>query len=623
MKRILKPAQPEHTNQAKQRLAVISLGVIVVFSLLLWRLVDVQLVRGTQFWQAAEQNRWFELPVIPARGVILDRFGMPIVENHRSYLLLDSPDQLYSKGTLISQEEALPILATDSARIRKISKRYYPFKEALAHVVGYVGLITQEDTESDKTLRPFGVIGKTGLELAFEQQLRGQLGKDRFEVDARVRRQREFSVTPAVAGADLHTTLDPILSTIAYEALGEQKGVVMISDVSTGHILSLVNKPSYDPNLFSDLDPLLDETTRRIAVSKIQNWFEDAAQPFFNRAVSGQYPPGSIFKIVTALAGLETEVITPSTTVLDEGVLKVGDFSYANWYWTQFGRTEGEVNLVKALARSNDIYFYKVAEWIGPNRLAELSRLFGLGKLVGIEISGEKAGLIPDSSWKLSVVGEPWYLGNTYHFGIGQGDVKTTPLQLLQLIQTFGNKGTMCPPRLVESDDTSCQELGVKESSIQTVLLGMLDACSPGGTSFPFFARNGIAFEGLNPTDVASIEPAIERGAVACKTGTAEFGGKDYRGFRNTHALWGGIVEPDIALDVEDEAIDVNADSQDSDLRKQWLARIKQLKKEGKSYPKRIAIVVIVESDAAQPFKEGSREAAPVAAKILDWMEGK
>jgi len=550
---------------------------------------------------------------------------------------LDSPDQLYSQGKTITQEEALPILATDSARIRKISRRYYPFKEALAHVVGYVGLITQEDTQTDKTLRPFGVIGKTGLELAFEQQLRGQLGKDRFEVDARVRRQREFSVAPAVPGADLQTTLDPILSQIAYQSLGEQNGVVMISDAATGQILSLVNKPSYDPNVFSDLDPLLDETTRKSATNRVQSWFQDEAQPFFNRAVSGQYPPGSIFKIVTALAGLESEVITPSTTVLDEGVLKVGDFSYANWYWTQYGRTEGQVNLVKALARSNDIYFYKVAEWIGPNRLAELSRLFGLGTIVGIEISGEKAGLIPDSSWKLAVVGEPWYLGNTYHFGIGQGDVKTTPLQLLQLIQTFGNKGTVCPPRLVDSEDSSCQELGVKESSVQTVLLGMLDACSPGGTSFPFFARNGVAFEGLDPTAVSSIEPALERGAVACKTGTAEFGGQDSRGYRNTHALWGGVVEPDIAVESEGEREDVDADvvvaeqvgedvtadSQNSDLYDQWLSRIRQLKKEGKSYPKRFAIVVIAESDATQPFKEGSREAAPVAAKIIDWMEGK
>lgn len=651
--------QPAHSRQNRVRLSYVTIGVFFIFSLLVWRLIDVQLVRGKSFWDSAERNRWFELAVVPDRGVFLDRFGLPIVENQRSYLELENAEQLYSTGKIISSEQALALLATDSAKIRKISNREYPYAQALAHVLGYVGLVSREDIDRDKKLQTFGVSGKNGLELAYEQQVRGQLGKDRFEVDASVQRQRKFSIAPAVSGNTIETTLDPILSEIAYRALGEQNGVVAISDVTTGQILSLVSKPSYDPNIFSDLDPLLEPKVRSAAVAQVQTWFTDTTQPFFNRAVSGQYPPGSIFKLVTALAGLEAKVVTPSTTILDVGVLEVGEFTYANWYWTQYGKTDGEVNMVKALARSNDIYFYKVAELIGPNRLAQLSRLFGLGSPVGIGIGGETSGLVPDPAWKLAVVGEPWYLGNTYHYGIGQGDIKTTPLQLLQLIQAIGNNGTMCAPTLVEADRVSCQELGISQESINTVLLGMLDACSPGGTAFPFFTRNGVAFEGLDPTNTSSIEPAISKGAVACKTGTAEFGGEDFRGYRNTHALWGGIVEPKIEekatgksvsesqenediLQIDQDQTDTQNEAAvqtltensgvfqkpittltDDELYQLWIARVAQLRKSGTTYPKRLALLVIAESDEKNPFKEGSREAGPVGAAILDWMEGK
>jgi penicillin-binding protein 2 len=645
------------------RLFIVSVFFCAIFSVLFWRLIDVQLVRGQDFWESAERNRWFELPVVPNRGAILDRFGVPMVENKRYYTLVENPDQLYSQARIISSEEALPLLATDSARVRTYARRQYPYGPALAPITGYVSSITQEDLDTDRSIQPFNVLGKGGLESAFERQLRGQLGTERFEVDARVRRQRQFLVTPPQDGLDLQTTADPILSEIAYRALGEQRGVVAISDTNSGHVLSLVSKPTYDPNVFTQINPLHDLETRQTASAQIQSWFADEHQPFFNRAVSAQYPPGSIFKLVTALAGLETEAINLNTTVLDEGVLEVGDFSYANWFWTQHGRTEGEIGLVRSLARSNDIFFYKTAEWIGPNRLAEWSRVLGLGQPVGIEISSEQAGLVPDPAWKQAVVGEPWYLGNTYHYGIGQGDVKTTPLQLLQLTQIFGNSGTMCSPRLISDGSNSCQEVGASEEAISAVLHGMLDACAPGGTSYPFFDRNATALANLSLEAGSELQGsfvpfeadlALQRGAIACKTGTAEFGAQDSRGYRNTHGLWAGILEPRIPTqqvetqaettetetetDIATESAQVLADSTEDEtdltntpvselsneqLHALWLERIAAAQKSGKSYPKRISIAVIVESDEATPYKEGSRNAAPVAASVIDWIEGK
>jgi len=650
-------------TQPFSRLGLFTLGVAAILSVLLWRLVDVQLVRGSQFWEMAEQNRWIETPLVPARGVILDRFGQALVRNERYYTLLDNPEQLYSDGTVISQDQALPLLATESAQIRTLAQRVYPFGEALAHVVGYVGAITAEDVGQDRSLHAFGVIGKSGLELAFEQQLRGQLGRQRFEVDARVRQQRQFELTPAQAGLDIETSLDPYLSEVAYRALGSHNGVVVISDVQTGQVLSLVSKPAFDPNIFGQVMPWVDDDTRREATSQIQEWFTDESQPFFNRSVGGQYPPGSIFKLVTAMAGLETGAIDSQTTVLDEGILKVGEFEFANWYWTQYGRTEGDINLTRAIARSNDIFFYKAAEWIGPNRLAEMSRLFGLGQPVGVEIAGEKAGLVPDPAWKQAVVGEPWYLGNTYHYGIGQGDVKTTPLQLIQVIQAIGNQGAMCRPRLVQAQAVDCQELGIDQASNEAILEGMIEACSPGGTAFPFFSRNetalanaGVVVGVTGAGSQAQPEEFIHQGAVACKTGTAEFGGQNEQGYRNTHALWGGIVEPRIGLETEPDlevseqelALETQSDAQTvegeesevdqarsqpldlltfkpgtatlAELRQAWLAA---QQRGDKSYPDRIAILVIAESDDDMPFKEGSREAAPVGAAIIDWMEGR
>ena len=204
------------------------------------------------------------------------------------------------------------------------------------------------------------------------------------------------------------------------------------------------------------------------------------------RAVTGQYPPGSTFKLMTALSALQNGAITADTSVNDEGTLKIGEFSFGNWYFSQYGRVEGEVKLIKAIQRSNDIYFYKVAEWVGPAKLAAFARLFHFGRPSGIELSGEAGGTIPDPEWKVKTVGEPWYLGDTYHMGIGQGDVLVTPLQLNQMTAAIAYGGVWCKPHLLFQDKVQCEDLGVSPEHLVSVIEGMKAACSPGGTAFPF-----------------------------------------------------------------------------------------------------------------------------------------
>lgn len=568
--------------------------------------------------QAAENNRFYTLPVKAPRGVLLSRYQEPLVKNERIYQLLETPDSLYSETTQLSQAEALQLLATDSGKVKLEYQRDYPWGEALAHILGYLGVVTADDLEEDSSLRAYHEVGRFGLERMLDRRLRGADGAIVYEIDARLRRQRMVSEKPAQSGENVATTLDPYLSQVAYQALGSQRGSVIISDTATGDVLALVNTPTFDPELLSQ--PGADDVNERLRRQQVQALFSDEHKPFFNRAVSGEYPPGSVFKLVTALAGLETDAFTTSTTVVDEGVLKVGEFEYGNWYFRQFGRTEGEIGLVRAIARSNDIFFYKAAEWTGPDKLAEMARLFGLGTLTGIEIGTESKGLVPDPAWKEQVLKERWYLGNTYHVGIGQGDLLVTPIQIAKLIQALGHSGVACQPTIFQTKEHNCSSLGITSEHLETVLRGMLDACSPSGTAFPFFPRNGAL-----RSENAGVYADLQKGAVACKTGTAEFGGANEQGYRNTHGWFVAIVEPKIKTEnqtpvMENQATEASSSAQialEGELRQQWLAQIEKT-----GFPTRISIVVLVESDEDNSYKEGSRDAGPIAKTIVDWIEG-
>lgn len=550
--------------------------------LLALRLVDLQLFRGNYYKQLAENNRFYTLPVKAQRGIIFDRYHQPLVKNLSHYNLVADSSSLFSKSSTISRDEALFRIATGSGLVIKESVREYLYP-VLSPLLGYIGEVTAEELTSRSDLKPHSKIGKLGLEKYFDQLLHGVDGKEIYEISANSKKQRLMSLVPAKDGTNLVSSLDPELAKAAYDALGDQRGAVIVGNPTNGEILAMVTKPDFNANLFiaNETDPGY-ESSRREELAKL---FADPNQPFFNRAIAGAYPPGSVFKLVTAFAGLENHQIDSSTQILDEGVLKIDDFEFKSWYYWNFGRTEGYLDLVKAIARSNDIYFYKVAEWVGADQLADMAKHFGFGNYTNLEIGPESRGLIPTPEWKEQVVGEKWYLGNTYHMGIGQGDVLASPLQVSTMIQSIANEGVWCQPKLVIDTPTNCHGLGLQEENLKLVLAGMLEVCSTGGTAFPFFERNGAV-----EIDKSDPLAAIDDGAVACKTGTAEFGAADERGYRPTHGWFVAYLKP---------------------------------KHQIEGFPPKITITVMIESDELDSSKEGSYDAAPVAKKIVDYLESR
>lgn len=598
------------------RLALFLAAGACLFTLLLGRAIDVQVLRGADFRLRADDNRFFTLPITAERGVFLDRYGQPLVWNTRTYYRVTDPDSIQVNKQVLSRDEALQLMATQSASVVTAHERLYRFPEALAHIMGYTGPVTAEDLQRDRTIALTDQIGKLGLEFSQNRLLRGTDGKETYEVNALGKRQKKIDNTAPISGQSLQTTLDPYLSEVAYRALGNKKGSVVILDADTGQVLTLVSSPSYNPNLLTHTQSTVEaEAERRRAVQAL---FTDPRQLFFNRAVGGSYPPGSVFKIVTALAGLESGKIDAETTVEDEGVLKVGIYEYGNWFFRQYGRVEGTISLVRAIARSNDIYFYKAAELMGPDTLAQMASMMGFGKTTTIEVTAQAKGLVPTPQWKEETIGERWFLGNTYHYGIGQGDTLVSPIQVAQMTQVVANEGTLCPPSLLASGKNSCWEVGIKPENLQLVLQGMLDACSAGGTAFPFFPYNTIhRVEGATPDE------DLQRGAVACKTGTAEFGAADELDRRRTHGWFTATLGFDpslVALDPVTEAAPIPSgvitkDVSLASLRHGWLELVTQ-----KPLPRRLVLVAMVESDEEAPFKEGSRDAAPVVKQIVDWM---
>ncbi|MFH1959083.1 MAG: penicillin-binding transpeptidase domain-containing protein [Patescibacteria group bacterium] len=607
------------------------LGLVFFLLIIIVRLVDIQLFRGSFFLELADDNRYFEIRIPAERGVFFDRYNQALTWNQRTYLQVEDTTAIYAPARSISRQQALRLLATDSAQVKYGIERHYSFPKSIAHVLGYVGPVTLENLLNDSSLKVSDIIGKIGLEQVFDQQLRGQAGAEVYEINALGKRQRLISQQAGHSGQNISTSLDPYLSSKLLDLFEGQIGAGVIMDAKTSEVLSLISSPSFDANTLSiHFSDLVLEKQRQVA---LQAMLSDPLQVFFNRGVSGTYPPGSVFKLVTALGGLEGKVLDDKTTVVDEGVLRVGEYEYTNWYYTQFGRTEGEIGLQKALARSNDIFFYKVAQWLGPNKLAEFARLFGLGKVTGIELSGEASGIVPDPAWKEQVTGESWYLGNTFHMGIGQGDVLVTPLQVAQFTQAVVNHGTLCEPTLLKQVNGKCGELGVLADNLDLVLSGMLDVCSPGGTAYPFFIYNQT-----HRPEGQSANEQIRGGAMACKTGTSEFGGADERGYRDTHGWFTGVIGTaeikDLAKKVaagDREAIDGIRDRQvareesevavEGEKELDYLEWLKLIDKHG--FPDKLVITVLVESDDDNPYKEGSRDAGLVTKGVVDWMLGK
>lgn len=560
---------------------------VALFMLLVVRVVDLQVVQAAKLRSVAESNRFFHKVLGSDRGLIVDRFGMPLVFNKPVYYRLSSPSRLYSQRTLVDESDALQLIATASSSVFMQQFREYKYPESLSQITGYVGSVTREDLDRDPDLLLTHQIGKVGLESTYQSILQGEDGEMVYETDAKGEIIRTVSEKDPVAGKHIQTAVDAELSEYAFGLLKGKKAAILVGNPNTGELLTLVSSPTFNANQFTI--PSMSETQELEKRTLLASYFQNPDKLFFNRALAGGYPPGSVFKTVTALGALEDGVIDEETSVDDEGVLKVGEFEYGNWFYRQYGRVEGSIQLVRAIARSNDIYFYKAAEWLGPDRLAQMARLVGFGVKTGIELPAEALGIVPDPEWKEKAVGTKWYLGDTYHVGIGQGDLLVTPAQVFQAMTVFANKGKLCAPTLIKGKSGNCKDISVDSAHLDTINKGLEGVCSAGGTAFSFFPWN-----------------AKETQKVFCKTGTAEFGAADAKGHRKTHGWFIGFT---------------HLNTHSSDVRLVENGRVTE-QTVSEQYPQDILMVVLVESDEDKPFKEGSADAAPIALEILKWIEG-
>lgn len=508
--------------------------IVAVVFLLIMRLFFLQIVQGRYFRMLSDGNRIKTILIHAPRGVIFDRNGVPLVYNVPGFR-----ETVNGKTKLVAQDEAINLLSKGDKNLEIDSLRQYPNKEAMAHLLGYLGQVSEDELkEPDFAGYKSGdVVGKMGIERQYENFLKGTDGKQLAEIDSQGKVVRKLGETDGTPGKDITLTIDSKLQNAAYNSLKKVKsgrGAVVVS-TPNGEILSLVSLPSFDPNLFTLGSTY--KTASDSAYPTVESLISNAQdQPFLDRAISGLYPPGSTFKLITAATGLQDNIIDTNYTVEDTGIVKLGEFSFANWYYTGYGGKDGSVNVVKGIKRSNDIFFYKLAEKVGIEKLAAMGKQFDIDKGLGIDLSGEAKGTMPDDSWKRKNIGEQWYLGDTYHLGIGQGYLLSTPLEVNSWAQVIANGGTLYRPHILK--DLGPERINkdfLSKNTTDTIREGMIEACAPTGVAWPLFnfkVKNpNLKIDGKNilaaPESSTSANFKDYRQViVACKTGTAQHGGE-------------------------------------------------------------------------------------------------
>ena len=453
--------------------------IVALTGLLMGRLVYLQVVQHEVYSTRSEKNRVRVEPLPPTRGLIQDRNGVLLAENRPTYNLtltrervedLDSTLDLLEALLELSREEAeafrlrsrqrqrpfqpaLLMSDLDEAQIARLAVnrhrlpgieveaqllRYYPDANITAHALGYVGRINAEEMKTLDLGRYAGThfIGKTGVERFYEDVLHGQAGLRKVETNARGRVLRELGRTDPVPGQDLTLTLDMKLQTLAYELLDGRRGSIVAIAPATGEILAMVSAPGFDSNQF----------VTGIDFASYRALQEDLDLPLFNRAIRGQYPPGSTIKPFLAMAGLAEGVITPERTINDPGFYQLPNDSRRYRNWLRWGH--GRVDMERSIAVSNNTYYYSLAHDLGIDRLHDQMSGFGFGQRVGHDVFGESAALMPSRDWKRGRFGQPWYPGETLSVGIGQGYWQVTPLQLATATAVLANRGEWVKPRL-------------------------------------------------------------------------------------------------------------------------------------------------------------------------------
>ena len=465
----------------RERAVLAAILVAGTFILLIMRLYDLQIMNYSHYQTLSNDNRVRVLPVAPTRGLILDRNGEILADNTPNYQLVITPSQVKNMSQLlVDLSEFVSIEDHELQRFKKTIKRkqsfqqtplifslsdeevarfavnqhrfsgveiganptrYYPQKNSFAHALGYVGRINEKElTRLDKQdYEGTSHIGKLGIEKHYEELLHGTVGYKHVEINAQGRSLRVLKTQPSTPGADIQLSLIAKLQEVAQDALGEESGAVVAMDPNNGDILAFVSQPTYDPNAF----------VNGIGQQAYATLRDDKRRPLFNRALIGQYPPGSTVKPVVALAGLQYEITWPEKTMYAGPHYKLPGKSRKYRDWKKGGH--GLVNMTSAIAQSCDVYFYDLGHRLGIDKMHEFLSQFGLGQSTNLDTVGEVKGLLPSQAWKRAARGEPWYPGETVITSIGQGYMLTTPLQLAVMTSYIANRGQTFQPRFVRA----------------------------------------------------------------------------------------------------------------------------------------------------------------------------
>ncbi|MBU1104538.1 MAG: penicillin-binding protein 2 [Patescibacteria group bacterium] len=565
-------------NKTIWRLMPFRMLVLLVTIIIVGRIFYLQIINASFYSSVSQSNKTRETIIRADRGIVVDRTGKVIIRNKPQIDLwvnlsilpteydiviqqlskdlniatayLQKKIQEDTKNKLartllkldLSQEEAI-YFESQYAKytyivVEKISSRdnLYPYETAT--LVGYVSQISQDEINGSSYKYSLGsMFGKTGIEKEYEKYLRGEDGVLLLQVDSVGTQMSVLGKKGAISGDTVELNIEIDLQKQIYNIIDSWDkdhpkillgGAVVLQDVSNGEIVSLVSYPSYNVSLFS----------QNLSLEDYDKLVNDPRKPLFNRAISGAFPPGSVFKIITLSAALEERTISAEYQVTVPGYIAIGSYIYRDWKESGHGL----VNAEKALAVSSDVYFYALGGgWapfgitgLGVERMTNWGKKFGLGSVLGIDLPDEVTGFLPSKEWKQQTYGESWYIGDDFITAIGQGFVLTTPLQINSLTATIANGGLLYKPRVVASIKLLGGEVVKKEPVVinrgvvsketaQTIFSGMVKACSLGGTAYPLF----------------DFVPQ-----VACKTGTAEFGEKLSTGVSRSSHAWITVIAP-------------------------------------------------------------------------------
>ncbi len=498
-------------KEKSEKILIITYTVIVAFLLLVMRLWQLQILQGSEYRKLSEDNRLRIISIPAPRGIIFDRNGIQLVKNSPYYYASLIPDEFdirkvdsLSKVLNMPVEEILekinknglspfsPIRLKQGLSFTEVAliearrsdfpgliievevSREYLYGDVGSHLIGYLGKLNPSQSKDPalKDIPPDTFIGQWGVELLFDKSLRGTLGKRVIEVDALGREIRLLQEKPPIKGKDITLSIDINLQEEAEKAFGERAGALVAIKPDTGEILGMVSKPSFDPNLFA----------KGISYDKWIAITQDKKNPMLNRALQSQYPPGSTFKIVTAIAGLEEGIISPETKVDCRGGIDYGRWHFGCWR----KQGHGVVSLHRAIVESCDTYFYEAGKRLGIDKIYDYATNLGLGKKTGIELGREKQGLIPNTKWKLENKKQPWFLGETFNAAIGQGYVAVTPIQLAVMTSTIANGGNLYKPTLIkDAQPIISGKVKIRPDTLEIVKSGLFGVVNePGGTGW-------------------------------------------------------------------------------------------------------------------------------------------